>query len=224
MSDHVMQLPGDARALGRGGDLGLRVPLAFGPDGAFLQRGGVGPPVAHRVAEHPRAHRGQQVEQAGHEEELGVVGLVPARVVPYGHGQEQHHARRQRRQRDPPWPFGRDGVEQDQDGGIGERGLQRAAGERRPDADDHLSGADGERGDVGRHREAPTHRHRAGQRQAGRQDGGVDEVGVGGARQQDDRQRPVYEPRMTTQPGVEPFHRSRVTSLVLRRLLTHRGG
>ena len=56
-----MQLPRDAGAFGRGGDLRLGVTLPLGPDGAFLQRGGVGPPVAHRVAEHPGARRGQQV-------------------------------------------------------------------------------------------------------------------------------------------------------------------
>jgi hypothetical protein len=88
MSDHVVQLAGDARPLGRGGDLRLGVAFPLGPDGV-LQCGGVGPPVAHRVAEHPDAHRDQQVEQGGHEEELHLVpGLVPARVVP-PHGREQ---------------------------------------------------------------------------------------------------------------------------------------
>jgi hypothetical protein len=63
--------------------------------------------------------------------------------------------------------------------------------------------------------------------EAGRQDGGIAE-GVGAAGQQDGRQCPVHEPWITAQPGVDPFHGpfhgSRVTSLVLRRLLTHRGG
>jgi hypothetical protein len=93
-----------------------------------------------------------------------------------------------------------------------------------PDPEDDLGGADGERDGVGPHREAPAHRHRAGQHQAGRQDGGIKEVGVGGAYQQDDRQRPVHEPGVTAQPGIDPFHGSRVISLVLRRLPTHRGG
>ena len=223
--DHVVQLAGDTGALGRGGDLRLGIPFPFGADGAFLQPGEVGAPVPDQVAERPGAHRSQEIEHADQEEELHRVhSPLRSRVPPRDRSHEQRHARGQGRQRDSPGPFGRDGVEQDQDAEVGKRGLQRAFGELCRGADGHLSGTDREPGGEGRYREAPANRYRAGQREADQQGSGAGEEGFGASGQQEERQCPVHEPRMTAQPGVDPFHGPRVAGLAPRRRFRHRGG
>ena len=218
--DHVMQLPGDPGALVRGGGTGAGVPLTLGADGPFLKRGEVHPAAGHRLAEHPGAHRRQDGVQAGHEHEFQALAAARSWVPPRGRRREQRRAGGQRRQRDAPGQAVRDRVQQYQDADIGERGLQRAGGVRRPDADDQLGGPDRQRGEIGGQREAAARRHGGGQCKRGRQGGRLVDVDVDAAGHQRHRHRRVAEPAVPAQPGVGPFHGPRV----IQGAVSHRGG
>ena len=179
--DHVVQLPSDPGPLVRGGGTGVGVPLGLSPDGAFLKRGEVHPAASHRLAEHPGAHRRQDVVQAGHEHELQALAAAGSRGPPRGRHREQRRAGGQRRQRDAPGQAVRDRVQQHQDADIGEGGLQRAGGVRRPDADNQLGGADRQRGEIGGQREPAARRHGGAQCERGKQGGRLVDVDVGAA-------------------------------------------
>ena len=146
VGDNVVQLPGDAGTLGRRGDLRLGISLPFGPDGALFHPGKAGAPVRHRSPSTHAVTGAINVDHAGHESERQQVRS--ARQVREFHrvtaaaNTTMQAARRAARS---AWAGGRDGVQQHQDPGVGERRLQRAVGEGQPDADDYLGDTDGQR-------------------------------------------------------------------------------
>ena len=147
--DHVVEFPGDPGPLRDGRDPRLGVPFPFQPGGPLLQVGVVGPPVAHRVAEHPGEQRGPGEQDRR--------GGQPAQRVRHGEVDPPEQADRRADQADgqppdgdPPRAVGGERVEQDEDGQV--RGD-------RADTQRHLdpAGQDGDR--VGADRVGPPEHH-----------------------------------------------------------------
>ena len=121
VGDHVVELAGDPGPLRRRGDLRLRVALGLQPGRPVLQAGVVRPPVAHRVAEHPRDQR-----RAGEHDRADRYRVQHAELArhPPGHRRRRaHQADGEAGDRDPPRRVGGEGVQQDDDRQVGGVGL-----------------------------------------------------------------------------------------------------
>ena len=201
MGDDVVQFAGDPGALGGRGDLGLRVPFAFQPGRAVLQRGVVPAPVAHGVTEDPGDQRRARERDQAHRDP---VGQAHARGLPPGHrGGRSDQADGQAGHGYPAPAVRGQGVQQDQDGRVDRGDI---------DVEQYLETAHGNRDGEGGHRVVAAEHQRDGQGQRDR-DQPVVARGEGrhqGGDPQDGGEHAVHQPGMTAQPEVEGAHGSSV--------------
>ncbi len=196
--DHVVQFPGDPGPLGDGRDPRLGVPLPFQPGGPVLQVRVVGPPVVHRVAQHPGEQRGP-----GEQDRLGSHPARHVRHVEVGPPDHRNgradQADGQAPDRDPPGTVRGQGIEQDEDGQVR---SDRADAERDLDP----AGHDGHR--VGTDRVGPPehHGHREAERHRDEEELAHGHGGPDAGQQQRGSQHAVHQPRVTADPRVQGSH------------------